>query len=104
MSSVFNMATGIAALGERQQSMSLRLEWEDPRLIWAVREPFISCTTQAGLVCGLLPNGAELVIESMTPENGVIFSDGIEADTLEFNAGAIATIGVAAQKARLVVP
>jgi hypothetical protein len=28
------------------------------------------------------------------PENGVIFSDGIESDSLEFNSGTIAEIGV----------
>ena len=34
---------------------------------------------------------------------GVIFSDGVENDFLEFNNGSIATIGVAEQQARLVV-
>jgi hypothetical protein len=33
----------------------------------------------------------------------VIFSDGIEADYLSFNAGAIATIGLAEKKTYLVV-
>jgi hypothetical protein len=103
MSSVYNMAAGIAAThGKRIERP--RLSWDAPRLLWAVREPFISRTSQAGLVCGALEAGSEMVIESMTPENGVIFSDGIETDALEFNAGTIATIGVAARKARLVVP
>jgi hypothetical protein len=34
---------------------------------------------------------------------GVIFSDGVESDFLTFNSGAIARIGVADQRARLVV-
>jgi hypothetical protein len=34
---------------------------------------------------------------------GVIFSDGIEADYLSFNAGAIATIAPAKKKTYLVV-
>jgi hypothetical protein len=34
---------------------------------------------------------------------GVIFSDGIEADYLAFNAGAVATVALAAKKTRLVV-
>jgi len=38
------------------------------------------------------------------PENGIIFSDGIESDYLEFNAGAIATIQPAEKKVRLVKP
>jgi hypothetical protein len=37
------------------------------------------------------------------PEGGVIFSDGVEADFLTFNAGATATIGLAHKKTRLVV-
>jgi hypothetical protein len=104
MSSVFNMAAGIAAAHNLKRIEPPRLKWDDPRLLWAVREPFVSRTSQAGLVCGTLDGNAVMVIESMMPENGVIFSDGIESDALEFNAGTIATIGVAARKARLVVP
>jgi hypothetical protein len=33
----------------------------------------------------------------------VIFSDGVEADSLDFNSGAIATIGIAPERANLVV-
>jgi hypothetical protein len=36
-------------------------------------------------------------------ENGVIFSDGIESDFLEFNSGAKATISIAERKGTLVV-
>jgi len=36
-------------------------------------------------------------------EGGVIFSDGIEADFLEFNAGARVEIAVATRRGRLVV-
>jgi NAD kinase len=104
MSSVFNMAAGVAAAQETKVIQPPRLNWDDARLLWAVREPFVSRTSQAGLVCGTLEANKVMVIESMTSENGVIFSDGIEADALEFNAGAIATIGIAARKARLVVP
>lgn len=106
MSSVFNMAAGIAAEQDRDRERIVppRLNLDDSLLLWAVREPFVSRTSQAGLVCGTLKASAVMVIESMTPENGVIFSDGIEADALEFNAGTIATIGVASRKARLVVP
>jgi len=35
-------------------------------------------------------------------ENGVIFSDGIESDYLEFNSGGIARIRAAQERARLV--
>jgi hypothetical protein len=36
-------------------------------------------------------------------ENGVIFSDGIESDFLEFNSGTRATIALAEKKGVLVV-
>jgi hypothetical protein len=38
------------------------------------------------------------------PQNGVIFSDGVEEDRLEFNSGAMATISLADRTLRLVVP
>ena len=37
------------------------------------------------------------------PQNGVIFSDGVEEDWLEFNSGRVARVGVADKKVNLVV-
>ena len=34
---------------------------------------------------------------------GVIFSDGVEADRLDFNAGAEVAIGIAERRGRLIV-
>lgn len=76
---------------------------EDCRLIWAVREPFASKSSRAELVAGLLAEEPELVVESLMPEGGVIFSDGIESDFLPFASGTIARIGASNQKANLVV-
>ncbi len=105
LSSVFNMAAGVASLfGRPPKKETLRFDWEDPRLAYVVREPFISKTSQATLTAGLLEPGQEIAIESDMAANGVIFSDGIEADALEFNAGAIARVRAAVGKARLVVP
>ncbi len=42
-------------------------------------------------------------IVSQMPGNGVIFSDGIEADFLEFNSGTRAVITTAEKKGMLVV-
>jgi hypothetical protein len=36
------------------------------------------------------------------PEGGVIFSDGVTADYLAFNSGAIATIGLAQRQTQLI--
>jgi len=41
-------------------------------------------------------------IASAMAENGVIFSDGIEADFLDFNAGPLAIVGVAERQGVLV--
>ena len=42
-------------------------------------------------------------MRSLMPENGVIFSDGIEADRLDFNSGTEAQITVADRQRRLIV-
>lgn len=105
MSSVFNMAAGVGeSLGIISPTTDRRqLKWDDRKLLWAVREPFVSRTSGASLVAGVVDEGTCIELESMTPSNGVIFSDGIESDFLEFNAGTIARIGIAAQRARLVL-
>ncbi len=81
---------------------ALALGWDAARRWCAVREPFPSKSSQAGLVIGQLGPGQELVITSQMPDVGVIFSDGIESDYLAFNAGAIARIGLAARHAHLI--
>jgi hypothetical protein len=103
LSSVFNMAVGVTHLLGVDATGRIQLDWEDPRLIWAVREPFISKHSRAELVAGLLDQDAELTIESVMPSGGVIFSDGVEADFLQFNTGTIARISAAKQRARIVV-
>lgn len=79
-----------------------RLPWEADELYFAVREPFTSRTSQAGLIFGKVTARQPLVLRSYMPEGGVIFSDGIEADYVAFNAGVAATVSVAERKARLV--
>jgi NAD kinase len=104
LSSVLNMAAGVAAaFGRPTPRPAVQLSWEDPRLAYVVREPFVSRASRATLVAGVVDPGQELVIESNMPDNGVIFSDGVESDFLAFNAGAIARISTASVKARLVV-
>jgi hypothetical protein len=76
--------------------------WDAEFLNFFVREPFPSRTTGATLVTGRVSPAAPLSIVSEMPENGVIFSDGIEGDFLEFNAGTRATIGIAQRLGLLV--
>lgn len=83
--------------------MARRLAWDDPNLYFTVREPFPSRTTSAGVVFGRVGRDELLRITSQMPEDGVIFSDGIESDFLEFNSGVEAVISLAEKRGRLVV-
>jgi NAD kinase len=102
LSSVFNMAYGITGLFEKNLKPK-HPRIKDNELLFAVREPFQSIRTQTGITSGLITSKHILKIESLMPSNGVIFSDGIEADFLKFNSGSIATIGVANETANLVI-
>jgi NAD kinase len=77
--------------------------WDTTELLFAVREPFPSKTSQTSLVFGRIAPRASLRLRSLMPENGVIFSDGIEADRLDFNAGSEARITVAERQGRVIV-
>lgn len=101
MSSVMNMVSGFA--GKTDIEFYQTLDWSSRELIYAVREPFISKQSQASMVWGMISENEPLVLESRMAQHGVIFSDGVERDFLQFNSGAIATLSVAAQRARLVI-
>jgi NAD kinase len=103
LSSVFNMASGVARFCGGAAVKPIRMSWEDRHLIYVVREPFVSRHSQAGIVAGMLDPDQQLRLESLIPSGGAAFSDGMEADFLNFNSGAIATAGAAKQRARLVV-
>lgn len=105
LSSTRNMAEAVTRLllPERSPELpALRLGWDDSRLVFVVREPFRSRASGISLTAGWLEAGEELQLESHMPEGGVIFSDGVEADALAFNSGAVATIRAAGQQTRLV--
>lgn len=105
LQSVYAGAAGvIQALGGQILSPpnAGRLPWDTDHLMFAVREPFPSKVTQTNKVFGVVTKDEPLTITSHMAGNGVIFSDGIENDYLEFNAGSTATITLAKHKARLV--
>lgn len=81
----------------------LRFPWDAGHLFFTVREPFPSKTSGAKIVFGKVSAQEPLALESHMPERGVIFSDGVELDFLEFNAGAKAEIAVADRHGVLVV-
>jgi hypothetical protein len=76
--------------------------WNSDYLYFSVREPWPSKASAAGMTFGKITPRKPLVLVSQMPEHGVIFSDGIESDYLQFNSGTQAVIGLAATKGRLV--
>jgi len=89
---------------DRKIRLNVKTEfaWDANYLFYTVREPFPTKTTGASLVFGRITPETPLILESRMAENGVIFSDGIEKDFLEFNSGTQATIGIAERKGVLV--
>ena len=104
LSSIFNMNTELNKFTDAGSKNPRQTSMNDDQLMFVVREPFDSKKTQTGIAAGILSNHKKLVLESYMPNNGIIFSDGIEADFIKFNAGAIATIGTANEMANLVLP
>lgn len=104
LSSIFNMSYGIHNFIEKDDATKKYAKLKDNQLMFAVREPFASKRTQIETTAGIITEKSKLVIQSFMPNNGLIFSDGIETDFLKFNSGSIATIGIADEKANLVLP
>jgi NAD kinase len=77
--------------------------WDANYLYFLVREPWPSKTSSSETAIGKITVEHPLKLISHMPENGVIFSDGIENDFIEFNSGTIATISVAEKKGNLVI-
>src|SRR5207248_1947661 len=73
LSSIFNMARGVAGFSGGTMKDAMRLEWEDRRLLFVVREPFLSRHSQARIVAGMIEANQKLVMESLMPSGGVIF-------------------------------
>jgi NAD kinase len=103
-----SLLAGAAAIAGHALATPIRalqgngFSWDADHLQYTVREPFPSHTTQVGMVFGAIAKDQPLRLVSQMPGYGVIFSDGIEADFLEFNAGMTATITLAQREGRLV--
>jgi NAD kinase len=103
--SILAGATGIAsALSGRALKINEKrsFKWDSQYLYFSVREPWPSKASAAEITFGKVTASQPLVLVSNMPENGVIFSDGIESDYLQFNSGTEATISVAEKKGHLV--
>jgi NAD kinase len=104
--SILTGATGISSsvtgrpIKIRQTS---NFKWNSEFLYFSVREPWPSNFSTAEISFGKIKPNEPLQLISSMPENGVIFSDGIETDFIEFNSGTHATITVGDKKGRLVI-
>lgn len=102
--SVLTGATGVAGGRCAKEISSLRqkgLPWDARELVFSVREPYPSRWSQAELVFGRIGPDSPLRIRSLMPDGGLIFSDGIEADGIEFRSGLEVSIGLASQRGQL---
>lgn len=104
LSSIFNMTNNINAFQNKDfYAKEAMLDWNEDKLVFVVREPFLSKMSEVGIGYGVVTKTKKLKIESNMMSKGVIFSDGIESDFLNFNSGSIVEIGIAKEKANLVV-
>jgi NAD kinase len=100
--SILAGASGIAKQ-QVQQELAGGFAWASQYLYYTVREPFASVKTGCELVFGKISNQSSFTMTSKMPENGVIFSDGVEQDSIEFNAGVIAHITISNRVGNLIV-
>ena len=107
MRSVVTGASRVVTALHPQNSLCLqddcRFSMDAEKLLFSVREPFVSKTSSAQWAFGEIAGQNLLEIHSLMPQNGVIFSDGIEDDYIAFNSGSIAHIGIAEQRVQLIV-
>ena len=104
MKSVVTGSMAIAhSLGLASEQFSYTpMPWDTTTLEFAVREPFPSRASQTSLVYGHFGADDPLRIRSQMPDNGVIFSDGVEADFLRFTAGMEVVVSISQVKGLLV--
>lgn len=101
--SIVAQINGGAKYLNMEQKPYTTIGWSDRELSFAVREPFASVNSGADIVMGKIKQGEALKLRSIMPEKGVIFSDGIEDDYIEFNSGTEVTVTVAQKQGNLLV-
>lgn len=73
----------------------------DPSLAFFVREAWPSAATGVALSEGLVGEGQTLDLTSRMNDDGVVFGDGVESDTLQFLWGCRLTVRLAATRLQL---
>jgi NAD kinase len=106
LKSILAGAQGIAKAqmsGKSSTAVPSNFPWDARFLYYSVREPFPSRTSSANMVFGKVTLENPLHLVSETPDTGVIFSDGIEKDFIQFPSGMEAVISVSARVGQLVI-
>lgn len=101
-----SVLTGAATIAGKSSASakSLRehgMDWASEQLVFTVREPYPSRSSQATLVFGKCGKDSPLRIRSLMPEGGVLFSDGVEADGLDFRSGLEAVVDLSPKRGSL---
>ncbi|MBN2051885.1 NAD(+)/NADH kinase [Candidatus Woesearchaeota archaeon] len=91
-----------AAIIARGGYASVSFRRDADYLIFAVREPFPSKITGTTIVYDKVTRENPLIITSNMPEKGIIFSDGMQEDYIEFTAGKTVNIVPSEKKVYLV--
>ncbi len=97
------LAGAMGVSGLRDHELVNGFAWGAKSLQFAVREPFPSNTTGTELVFGSIDSSNPLEVESLMPENGVMFSDGIQNDFIAFNSGCTVRVGISERVGRLII-
>lgn len=100
-----SIITGASGIVDKPINHHLKngFPWDSEFLYYSVREPFPSVITKCDKIFGKITNLSKFSISSKMAENGVIFSDGIEQDSIEFNAGTIANISISSRVGNLII-
>jgi len=105
--SVINGSSGIVGTMRGGKKLVVKSDdasgWDGDFLHFAVREPFASVSSGAELVFGKIEGDASLVVESKMGEKGLIFSDGMQSDYLDFNNSIRSVFGISPSKGRVLV-
>lgn len=97
------LAGAMGVSGTSEHALANGFAWDTKSLQFAVREPFPSNTTGTDLVFGSIDSNSPLKLESLMPENGVLFSDGLQKDFIAFNSGCTVEVGISKKMGRLII-
>lgn len=100
--SVLTGASAIAGGKKHKGIQESGIAWDADELMFSVREPFPSAVTGTEMVFGKIESKKTLTITSRMAEGGLVFSDGIVADAIEFNSGMEVNIALSEQVGCLV--